>query len=532
MGVRQHDRAVTAPRLHPATATASTAKPSGSGGHSKIQPRPPSLLRPAGPATAAADGFIVALHAMIVRLPGPVLWCLMVAILMALIGGGTALAADTMTLHIPSKKVTLSNGLTAVVSPKDKLPIVSISLRFKVGSVYDPEEKAGLADMTARLLDKGTAKRSATAIAEELDFLGARLDASAGGTGSTVSLSLLAKDVERGLDLYADILQGSRFETAEFERERTRMLSQNQQRRVNPRQVVSEVFREVLYADHPLRRPISGYATTVPQITRDDVLAFYQRFYVPNNAILVMVGDFSEARMLELIEHALGGWRASPLDQITLPQPSPTKGKEVRIVDMEVNQSYVQYGHLSVRRADPEFAAIRAMNYILGGGGFVSRLTRSIREEQGLAYSVHSDYVGGSQFPGFFYAGLQTKIDTTSQALNSLFAVIDSMKQAPVTADEMTDMKLYFAGSLPRRAESYGQVAGLLLDREFFGLPDGYWESEIQQIQQLTAKDIQRLAQRHLDTDNFVLALVSKREQLELASTPIPIEAIRDMPPP
>jgi zinc protease len=454
------------------------------------------------------------------------------ALLILLTGGGAALAADTMMLHIPSKKVTLSNGLTVVVSAKDKLPLASISMRFKVGSVYDPEEKAGLADITARLLDKGTTKRAATAIAEELDFLGARFDASTGGTGSTVSLSVLAKDAERGLDLFADIVQDSRFETAEFERERTRMLSQIQQRRVNPRQVVSEVFREALYADHPLHRPISGYASTVPQITRDDVLAFYQRFYVPNNAILVMVGDFSEGRMLELIEHALGGWHARPLDQIAPPQPSPTKGKEVRIVDMNVNQSYVQFGHLSVRRADPEFAAIRAMNYILGGGGFVSRLTRSIREEQGLAYSVHSDYVGGSQFPGFFYAGLQTKIDTTAQALKSLFTVIDGMKQVPVTADELADMKLYYEGSLPRRAESYGQVAGLLIDREFFGLPDGYWESEIRQIRQLTSQDIQRLAQRHLDTDNFVLALVSKREQLDLAGTPIPIEAIRYVPAP
>ncbi|MGH8070931.1 MAG: M16 family metallopeptidase [Candidatus Entotheonellia bacterium] len=461
-----------------------------------------------------------------------VLCLLMVATLIALTGSGATLAADTMTLHIPSKKVTLPNGLTVVVSAKDKLPIASISVRFKVGSAYDPEEKAGLAEMTSRLLDKGTTQRTATAIAEELDFLGARLDASAGGTGSTVSLSLLGKDIERGLDLFADILQDSRFEMAELERERAQMLSQIQQRQVNPRQVVSEAFREVLYGEHPLHRPIAGYASTVSQITRDDVLAFYQRFYVPNNAIIVMVGDFSEARMIELIERTLGGWQARPVDQITLPQPSPTKGKEVRIVDMEVNQSYVQFGHLSVRRADPEFAAMRAMNYILGGGGFVSRLTRSIREEQGLAYSVHSDFVGGSQFPGFFYIGLQTRIDTTSQALNSLFAVLDRMQQAPVSADELTDMKLYYEGSLPRRAESYGQVAGLLIDREFFGLPDGYWESEIRHIQQLTPEDIQRLAHRYLDTDNFVLALVSKRDQLDLAVTSIPTEAIRYVPAP
>jgi zinc protease len=461
-----------------------------------------------------------------------VLGLVIVTILMALSGSGAALAADTMTLQIPSKTVTLPNGLTVVVSPKDKLPIAYVSIRFKVGSAYDPQDKAGLADMTARLLDRGTTKRTATAIAEELDFLGARLDASAGGTGSTVSLSLLGKDIERGLDLLADILQDSRFEQAELERERTQMQSQIQQRQVNPRQVVSEVFREVLYGEHPLHRPIAGYASTVSQLTRDDVLAFYRRFCVPNNAILVMVGDFSEAHMVELIERALGGWQAAPLDQITLPQPSPTTGKQVRMVDMDVNQSYVEFGHLSVRRADPEFASLRAMNYILGGGGFVSRLMRSIREEQGLAYSVHSDFVGGSQFPGFFYTGLQTKIDTTSQALNTLLTVIERMKEAPVSADELTDMKLYYEGSLPRRAESYGQVAGLLIDREFFGLPDGYWESEIQQIQQLSAEDIQRLAQRYLHTDNFVLALVSKRDQLDLAVPSIPTEAIRAVPAP
>jgi zinc protease len=466
------------------------------------------------------------------RAPRLALGLVLVTILLALTHGGAALAADTMVLHIPSQMVTLPNGLTVVVSPKDKLPLAVISVRFRVGSAYDPEDKAGLADLTARLLDKGTTTRTATAIAEELDFLGARPDASAGGTGSTVSLSLLAKDVDRGLNLFADILQDSRFETVEIDRERSSMLSQIQQRRVNPRQVVSEVFREELYGDHPLHRPISGYASTVSEITRDDVLAFYQRFYVPQNAILVMVGDFSAAHMLALIENAFGDWQAKPSQQITLPQPSPTRGKTVQIVDMDVNQSYVQFGYLSVRRADPEFANIRAMNYILGGGGFVSRLTRSIREEQGLAYSVHSDFVGGSQFPGFFYAGLQTKIDTTSQALKSLFAVIDGMKQAPVSVEELTDMKLAFEGSLPRRAESYGQVAGLLLDREFFGLPDGYWESEIRHIQQLTPGEIQRLAQRYLDTDNFVLSLVSKRQQLDLADAPIPPAAIRYVPAP
>jgi zinc protease len=522
MGVWRRDADVTAQRLRAAPVRTGAAQPLR---RSDLQDRLAALLFTA--MERAHRG--VAMGAT-VRWPVRCLW--VIALLIGWLGGSAAPAVEPVTLHIPSTRVTLPNGLTVVVSPKDKLPTAYLSVRFRVGSAHDPEEKAGLADMTVRLLDKGTAQRTATAIAEELDFLGARLDASAGGTGSTVSLSLLAKDIDRGLGLLADLLQHSRFDAAELERERAQMLSQIQQRQVNPRQVVSETFRETLYAGHPLHRPTSGYAPTVSQITRDDVVAFYERFYVPNNAILVMVGDFPEERMLELITRAFGEWPTRALEQMTLPQPAPTQGKQVRVVDMAVNQSYVQYGYLSVRRADPEFAAVRAMNYLLGGGGFVSRLTRSIREEQGLAYSVHSEFVGGSQFPGFFYVGLQTKISTTSQALNSLFAVIDDMKQSPVSSEELTDMRLYYEGSLPRRAESYGQIAALLIDREFFGLPDGYWASEIQQIQQLTAEDIQRLAQRHLDTDDFVLTIVSTREQLELTVTAIPAEAIRYVPAP
>jgi zinc protease len=338
------------------------------------------------------------------------------------------------------------------------------------------------------------------------------------------------KDVDRGLALLADLLQHAHFDAEELERERAQMLSEIHQQRADPDQVVSHLFREALYAGHPLHRPISGYAHTVPQITREDVIAFHQRFYVPNNAIVVIVGALSEERVRDVIERYLGTWQARRLEPMPLPQPAPTTGKQVRIVDMEVNQSYIHWGHLSVRRADPEFAALRGMNYILGGGEFVSRLMGVIREQQGLAYAVDSEFVGGSRFPGFFATALQTIIPTTSQALNSLFAVIESLQQTPVTPEELADMKRYYEGSLPRRAETYEQVTQLLIDREFFGLPDGYWDTEIQRIQQLTAQDIQQLAQRYLDLNNFVLALVSKREDLNLADVSIPAEAIRQVP--
>jgi zinc protease len=458
-----------------------------------------------------------------------VLSLLHLLVLLAMLSAGSAVAAETAMLRISSTTATLPNGLRVVASSKHKLPMVSISVRVKVGSADDPEDKAGLAAMTVRLLDKGTTHRTALVIADELDFLGAQLEANAGGTGSTVALSVLAKDVEHGLDLLADLLQHSRFDGAELERERTQTLSEIHQRRSEPDEVVSQLFRETLYAGHPLHRPVSGYAHTVSGITREDVVSFHQRFYVPNNTIVVMVGALPEEHMLELIQRYFGTWPTQPLAPSSLPQPTPASGKQVRLVDMDVNQCYIQWGHLSVRRADPEFAAIRAMNYILGGGEFVSRLMGVIREQQGLAYAVSSEFVGGGQFPGFFVAELQTAIPTTAQALTSVIAVIEGLQHTPITPEELFDMQLYYEGSLPARAETYEQVTELLIEREFFGLADGYWEAEIRQIQQLTAEDIQQLAQRYLDINNFVLALVTKRSDLNLADAPIPAEAIREV---
>lgn len=470
------------------------------------------------------------------RLPGR--YFRFLAVLACVIGVTMSVTAGTASLEIPSTKVMLPNGLTVVVVEKHKLPLFHISVRIPVGSAHDPEDKAGLADLTGRLLDKGTQHRTATAIAEERDFLGARLGVNVGGTASTVSLSLLAKDGERGLALLTELLQQPQFDSSELERERGRMLSQIRQRRVDPRQVVSETFRTLLYAGHPLQRPVSGYPETVSQLTRDDVLAFHQRFYAPGNGIVVMLGDLPKAQMLQWVERYLQSWQpevsgaGAAETPISLAPPPPLQGIQVRIVDMEVNQSYLRFGHRSVRRADPEFVTWRALNYLLGGGGFVSRLTRAIREEQGLAYSVGSEVVGGRQFPGYFTAALQTKIETTGQALQSLLSVIDRLKREPVTAEELADMKQFFVGSLPRRAETSGQVAELLLDREFFGLPDGYWASEIERIQQLTAQDLQAAAQRYLHTEQFVLAVVSKRAQLDLTRIPLPPEAITYAPAP
>ena len=393
---------------------------------------------------------------------------------------GAEVTAEAVTLHIPSTTVTLPNGLRVVASSKPKLPMVSISVRVKVGSVDDLEDEAGLAAMTVRLLNKGTTHRTAVVIADELDFLGARLEANAGGTGSTISLSMLAKDVERGLDLFADLLRLSRFDADPIGAGAgTDAVGDSPaaggSRRSSLAALPGNPVRRASLAETDLR--LRSHRT--PDHTRGG-RGFHQRYYVPNNAIVVMVGALSEDAAGDpraLFRHMANATTGADDTATTGHIPGETgahRGYERESELYPVGALVGPPGRSCVRCHPWDELHSRRWRVCVPFNGRDSGAAR-------LAYAVDSEFIGGNQFPGFFYAQLQTAIPTTAQALQSLIAVIEGMQRIPVTPEELADMKRYYEGSLPGRAETYEQVTELLIDREFFGLPEGYWETEIQQ---------------------------------------------------
>ena len=429
------------------------------------------------------------------------------------------------------RRVELPNGLVVLAVEKHKLPMVHIEILVKAGSINDPEEKAGLANLTASLLDKGTKTRTALEIAEQIDFMGARASVSSDSWTTRRFITVLKRDLEKGLDLVSEIVMNPTFKEEEIERERKKVLSAILRKRELPNRIVSETFQELVYEGHPLHRPLDGYAETVPKITRKDIVTFYQNFYLPNNAILVIAGDLSLDEIVNYAENYFGKWERSVFGRPSLlgfPEVRPIQGKRVKIVDMDISQSYLLCGHIGLKRNDPDYSACRAMNYILGGGAFASRFFREIRSQAGLAYSVYSNFTGGSLLEGTFRAGFQTKLESTSQVLNKMLEMIREIRSELVSEKELEDVKKFYEGSLARRGETYAQVAVLVLNGEYYGLPDQYWVKEIEEIKGLTRERIREVAKKYLDPDNLVIAIATKKEDLKLDVEGITPEMIEE----
>lgn len=419
---------------------------------------------------------------------------------------------------LEAQRQVLPNGLVVLVAQKRKLPILRAQLLLRVGAAHEPETQAGLVNLLADLLDKGAGERSAAEIAETIEFLGGSLSVDASAFTLEVELEVLSKDSTTGFELLRDVVRQATFAPAEVERARAAILSELARRAENPNQVAADAFREVLYGEHPLHRPVEGYEKTVARLTRQEVVAFYERFVRPEHGILVIVSDLPPERMLALARAAFASWERGAATVPAVPAAAAPRGLRVRVVDRELNQSYVQLGHLGVPRASPDYNAVRAMNYILGGSGFSSRLYETVRERHGLAYSVHSYFQPQGRGPGSFEVGLQTKIASTSQALDEVFRELERMRQAPVSADELKATQEYYRGSLPRLTERYGQVAELLLTQEYHGLPAEFWRHDINAIERLTAVDIQRVARQYLHPRDLVVSIATKRAELKLTT--------------
>jgi len=423
---------------------------------------------------------------------------------------------DVAPQEFTESRTVLPNGLTVIAVERHKLPIFRATLVVRVGAAHDPDEKAGLANVTASLLDKGSAQRTAVQIADEIDHTGGDLDASCGRVTTQVSARVLTEHTQAAMSLLRDMILNPGFLEAELAREKASVVSKIIRGKEEPFRVVSDAFQELVYEGSPLVRPVVGYESSVSAIEREDVVAFHRDHYLPNNAVFVVVADYTAQEILEIAREYLGSWERRDFESPPVPAPQSVSRTKVRLVDMDINQSYIAFGNLGLKRSDPDYNAVRVMNYILGGGGFVSRITRSIRAKQGLAYSAYSYFVPGTEYRGYFRAGLETKIESTSQALNSLLDEIRRIRGEPVTHKELEDAKSFYQGSLPRQQESYGQIAELFVDQEVYGLEDEYWIKDLEQIKSLTVEDIQRVAGEYLTPDRYVVAIATKVDSLRL----------------
>jgi zinc protease len=415
---------------------------------------------------------------------------------------------------VPTKFVT-PNGLTVVVLEQHFLPIVEVHALVKSGSAQDPPEKAGLANLVASLLDEGTTSRTSKQLAEQIDFVGGALEVKAAEDYTTASVRVLKKDVELGFTLLADILQHPAFLKPEFERIRSQILGEMASDNDDPGHVAMKAFNQLVFHGHPYRWPLNGTEESLNKITHADVVGFYTREYAPSQMILTIVGDVTAEQITGFVQTHFGGWKkASPPPRSAKSAP-PIDKKTVQLIEKDLTQSNVILGHGGISRTNPDFYAVTVMNYILGAGGFSSRLMDSIRDKQGLVYGIMSHF-DARLMPGSFWVNFQTRTEATNQAIQGVIAELKSIREAPVTDQELSEAKSFLIGSFPLRLDSTAKLAQVLAQVEFYGLGFEYFSQYPKWIERVTKEDVQRVAKQYLYPQRYALVVVGNVAKAKL----------------
>jgi zinc protease len=405
---------------------------------------------------------------------------------------------------------TLPNGLKVLLVENASIPTVSLTASVLTGARYDPESKAGLAIMVSRLLDEGTATRTSLEIADAIESVGGSIETDGSFERIIATASVLNKDVDLGLELLADLLIRPVFPQEFVDKEKERTLAEIQSAQDRPQVVAGWAFNELVYQDHPLHRPSHGYPGTVEKITRADLLDFHSRFFVPNNVLLSMVGDFRIQDLLPKVEKFFGDWVSKPVVFPTYENPVRQTAKRAKFVTMPAQQLNIYLGHLGITRTNSDYYALQVLDTILGGGaGFTARIPQRLRDELGLAYTTFASItMTAGMDPGRFIAFIGTSPENMKLATEGLINEIRRIIEEPVTAQELQDAKDYLTGSFVFAFESSPQIARFLVHAEVYGLGFDYVEKYPEYICDVTVEEISRVARKYLDSENYTLVVV------------------------
>lgn len=388
------------------------------------------------------------------------------------------------------------------------LPILDISVNFPAGSAHDTVEKSGVAGITRYLMTLGAAGMTDEIIANKFADVGAALGGSFDADRAALSLRTLSSEREReqALSVFTQILQKPDFPEAVLTREKARIVSGLQESATQPESIASKAFMAALYGSHPYSLDDSGEVDTVTKIKRDDLQTFYQQYYGAKGAVIAIIGDLTHEQAQQLAERISAGLPASPAPAAIAAVVAPSQAKEQRIAH-PASQSHILLGYTGIKRNDPDLFPLYVGNYILGGGGFVSRLTEEVREKRGLVYSVYSYFMPMAE-AGPFQIGLQTKKDQADAALALVHETLDKFLKNGVTESELKAAKANIVGGFPMRIDSNKKILDYLNVIGFYKLPLNYLDEYNKKVESVTAAQIKDAFNRRLNTKNFVTVIV------------------------
>jgi zinc protease len=422
---------------------------------------------------------------------------------------GLAVAAVSSAAATPlAHREVLPGGTVLLVAERPAIPVVAVTVYVRAGSVYDPPDLSGLAHLAAALLTRGTTRRSAPEIDRAIEFVGGGLEAEASREGVSISVSILRKDLELGLELLAEVITQPAFPEDEFKREVADVQAALRRADQDPETVASWELARLLYPGHPYAHPVSGTVESVGRLTREQVVRFHGSFYRPDTAIVVAAGAVTREDIRRWFLTRLAGWTPPPGSPPAIPEAALNPPVQSRFIPRELTQSTILLGRPAVRQHHPDYLPLLVANQVLGGTSS-SRIYRRVRDERGLAYSVES-WVAPARHGSAVAVSLQTRIDGAREAVQLVKEEMKRLAEAPVPAEELEVAKSYLVGSFPLRLDTTAKTAQFLAAVEEAGLGLDYPERYKAGIGGVTAADVQRVSAIYFDPATFSEVTVGK----------------------
>ncbi len=411
------------------------------------------------------------------------------------------------------QRVTLDNGMRVLVARMSNAPLVTVRAVVRSGADHDPGDHAGLATFTADMVDEGAGNRSAIDIAEQIGNLGGNLFTGSGYDGSFTHLDILSSQLEKGMDIFADVVRRPRFDQKEFDRvKKDRLTTLLMQKDMAPTIALNR-FAQFVYGTTAYGRPSTGTEVTVQKITRKDVKSFYDGHWLPNNISLIITGDVDPAAAQALARRYFNDWKRGRDVEQMMVTPPPIAQSEIYLVDRPASvQSEIRIGHAGVPRSTQDYFPLVVMNSILGGQ-FTSRLNLNLREKHGYTYGARSQFIFRRQ-RGPFAASAAVRNAVTMESVRETIAELKRLGTGDITDQELKFVKDYLIGVFPATVETASDLAQRIEDLELYGLPEDYFEHYRERVAAVTKEDVVRVAKKYIDPEHAVILIVGKASEV------------------
>ena len=408
----------------------------------------------------------------------------------------------------------LANGLKLMIVEHHELPIASFVLVSESGGTIDPAQKTGLANLTAAMLTEGTTSRSSLEIADQAAYLGIGLNASSDWDASTIRLQTPTSQLDSALALFADVALHPSFPQAEFDRVKKDRLTALLQLKDRPTAIANQAYAAILYgSSHPYGRQLIGTEASVQGLSTTDLQGFYRANFIPNNSTLIIVGDVNPAQIEAKINALFGSWQRGTVAPVTYPEPPKAGATTVYLIDKPgASQSSFRIGSIGVPRSTRDYFALSVLNTILGGS-FTSRLMQNLRETHGYTYGAGSRF-DMRRSAGPFTASAEIVGNKTDSALVEFMKELNAIRES-VPAEELQKAKRYMQLGLPGEFETTQQIAGALIPIALYDLPLDYYNTYVQNVEAVTAAEVQRVARQYVNPGSLAIVIVGDRQKIE-----------------